>query len=128
MALTLLLHFFPERRLFQRIFDVFALFHCADVPALHRSVYTPEYIARLEPTELANIEADVKSYSDNDIKQSIVLEYGASYFYRQIAEKTGLYHILQESMPDCWQDVFTAACYLVSNDEPHRAHGSAKFL
>ena len=80
--------------------------------------YTQEYIERLEPKERASIEAEVKSYCDNDIRQSIVLEYGASYLYKQIAEKTGLYRILQDTMPNCWQDVFTAACYLVSNNEP----------
>jgi len=80
--------------------------------------YKQEYLDRLDPNERTGIEADIKSYSENDIKQSVVLEYGASYFYRQIAEKTGLYRILQETMPDCWQDIFTAACYLVSNDEP----------
>jgi len=82
-------------------------------------IYSKEYIERMTTEgRLTEINTDIKRYSDNDIKRSKMLEYGASYLYKRIAEEIGLYRVLQEAIPDAWKEVFTVACYLVSNDEP----------
>ena len=72
-------------------------------------VYTKAYIERLHAkgAQLDDAAMNNKCHSDNDIRQSKTLEYGALYFYKQIAKGIGLYRVLQEAMPNCWQDVFT---------------------
>jgi hypothetical protein len=82
-------------------------------------VYTKDYIERLKAEgKYTEVDANIKRYSDNDIRQSKILEYGASYLYRQIAEEIGLYRILQEAMPNTWKEVFAVACYLISSEDP----------
>jgi hypothetical protein len=45
-------------------------------------------------------------------------DYGNFYLLKSISERIGLIKCLSEAMPDCWQKVFTLACYLVSTGKP----------
>jgi hypothetical protein len=47
-----------------------------------------------------------------------IKDYGASYFLEAIARKIGLIEILARSLPDCWEEVFMLACYLIASDKP----------
>jgi len=88
-------------------------------PVTGKPIYKAEYIDRMraegKPIEE---ESEVKKYSETDVKHSRVKELGASYLYRAIAERTGLLDVLQDTIPEYWEQVYTIACFLVSCNEP----------
>jgi transposase len=58
------------------------------------------------------------TFSLDDIRSSVIKEFGAFYLYSQIAKKTGLAGILANVFQDRWQQIFDLACYLISTGEP----------
>jgi hypothetical protein len=81
-------------------------------------IYTATYLEQMNNTGKPIINTNIKNYSINDIKHSQVKEFGATYLLKCIAEKIGLLNILQETFPDNWKQIFSIACFLISNDEP----------
>jgi transposase len=81
--------------------------------------FKAEYIERMRaagtPVELSPTE---KRFSLEDVRKSVILEYGAFYLLRGIAGKIGLTGVLAEALPDVWQEVFMLALHLVCNGEP----------
>jgi len=88
-------------------------------PKTGNPIYTGEYIQRMKakgtPVDQSSQE---ETFTENDIKRSIIKEYGAFYLYREIGEETGLIDILKEVFPRCWEQIFNIACYLVSSGDP----------
>jgi transposase len=80
------------------------------------------YIEYLECMHSAGTPIDVpppqQTFSIDDIQGSLVKNWGAFYLFQQIAEKTGLLHILSGVFKESWQQIFDLACYLVSTGEP----------
>ena len=88
-------------------------------PETGAPTYKQEYIERMDAEGKTIDDGQYeKRYSKNDVKHSRIKELGASYLYTKIAERIGLLEVLRESLPDYWQQIFTLACFLVSNDDP----------
>lgn len=88
-------------------------------PKTGNPVYKQEYLQRMMDagTPVEQISSE-QNFSINDIKKSTLKEFGAFYLYKQLAIETGLYGILKETLPNCWEQVFNLACYFVSSGEP----------
>lgn len=88
-------------------------------PRTNQPVYKSFYLDRMAeagtPVELPAAEL---SFTADNIYNSSIKEYGAFYLYQSIAEKIGLYGVLQKTFPKHWKKVFTLACFLVSSGEP----------
>ena len=90
-------------------------------PVTGQKIYKPEYLEELKsrgvqiPTEYTKSE---KLFSVEDIRKSSVRSFGTFYLYRKISERNGLIQALKESLPDCWMEYFTLACYMVSTGDP----------
>lgn len=81
-------------------------------------IYKPEYIERMRAAGTPiPLSPTAKRYSAEDIQHSQVREYGLFYLLRSISQKIGLLDALQESLPECWQEIFMLACHLVANGE-----------
>jgi hypothetical protein len=80
-------------------------------------IYKQDYIDRMKERGTP-IEIKKSMFSSGDVKSSTIKEYGAFYFYQQIANKIGLLQILKDVFPENWEEVFTAACYLTSTGDP----------
>lgn len=90
-------------------------------PITGQKIYKPEYLEQLKrsgiqiPMECTESE---KLFSVEDIRKSSVRSYGAYYLYRKISERNGLIPALKESLPGCWMEYFTLACYMISTGDP----------
>jgi len=87
-------------------------------PLSGRHVYKPEYIEEkgLEPTkDGAN---DKRLYTVNDIKESVIKEFGVFYLLNEIALQIGLTDILGKVMPGMWKEILNLAFYIVASGEP----------
>jgi transposase len=87
-------------------------------PVTEQHVYKPEYI---EEKGINSIDAGVhnaKLYSVNDVKQSVVKEYGAFYLLKEISSQIGLVDVLSKAMPVIWEEVLHLAFYIVASGEP----------
>ena len=87
-------------------------------PQTGQYVYKSEYI---EEKGINSIDADVhnaKLYSVNDVKQSVVKEYGAFYLLKEISSQIGLVDVLSRAIPATWEEVLHLAFYIVASGEP----------
>jgi len=88
-------------------------------PETGETVYHQEYLDRMAsqgtPVE---IPQNKRSYTESAIRNSKIKKYGAFYLFRQISEQTGLLGVLKDTLPNCWQQVFNIACYLVASGGP----------
>lgn len=90
-------------------------------PVTGEKIYKPEYLAQLQDSVVMSSTTYTdteKQFSVEDIKRSSVRSYGAFYLYRKISERNGLVKALKASLPECWAEYFTLACYMVSTGEP----------
>jgi len=92
-------------------------------PKTGEYVYKPEYLERIAsagtPVEVSPEAVQPEpSFSVNDIQQSSIRDYGAFYLYKKLSEQIGLLDALQKALPDCWEEVFNLAAYLVSTGDP----------
>lgn len=87
-------------------------------PRTGEPIYKPEYLDRVRGTDKQPEMAAVQQYSDNDIRESTILEYGAFYFLETIADEIGLLNILKQTLPNSWEKVITLAFFMVSTGEP----------
>jgi transposase len=82
-------------------------------------VYKSEYIERMNMAGTPVVALKKKiEFSYEEIKGSVIKEYGAFYFYQKIAEKTGLMETVRKVFPDEWRELFVSACYLTSSGDP----------
>ena len=91
-------------------------------PATGQPIYTPEY---LEKTRGNAVQPCVAAGTDTvaanlDIERILdgVKDFGVYRFLRSVAEKIGLWAVLQRAFPSAWQGIFTLACYLIVSDKP----------
>jgi hypothetical protein len=82
-------------------------------------IYKQGYLARIavegHPIPIKPVE---ESFSADDIRRSVIRDYGAFYLFRQLAEQMGLLTVLQKALPACWREIFNLAAYLVSTGDP----------
>jgi transposase len=81
-------------------------------------IYKPEYLERVRGTDKQPNMAFDKQYSENDIKNSTIRDFGAFYLLESIAAAIGLLDVLKTSLPSTWEKIITLAFYLVSTGEP----------
>lgn len=83
------------------------------------TIYKPEYLARMaDAGKPVEIPATKTLFSVEDIRKSSIIEYGAFYLFKNIADKIGLTPSLECTVPKYWQEIFMIACYLVSSGDP----------
>jgi transposase len=87
-------------------------------PRTDEPVYKPEYLERVRGTDKQPDISFIKQYSENDIKDSSIRDFGAFYLLESIADEIGLLDILQASLPNTWEQIITLAFYMVSTGEP----------
>jgi transposase len=91
-------------------------------PASGERIYTQEYMKRT-PGLAQTPEADLRTQecrAEWDAAQQIldsVKDYGVFWFLKAVAEKAGLWNVLQEALPSVWKEVFTLVCYLIASDK-----------
>jgi len=82
------------------------------------AVYKPEYLERMaqegHPIEII----PAASFTVEDICRSCIRDYGAFYLFQKLAERIGLLSVLKEALPDCFEEVFNLASYLISTGDP----------
>jgi hypothetical protein len=82
-------------------------------------VFKQEYLERMNAAGTPVVAVKpVTSFTDEQIRNSLIRTYGAFYLYRNIAEHIGLLPILQDIFPQNWRAIFDLACFLVSGGEP----------
>ena len=88
-------------------------------PVTGNPVYKPEYLADMAkkgtPIE---IPTATMMFSIDDIQHSFIKDYGAFYLFQSIAKSTGLLRVLEDALPNYWQEIFNLACYLISSGDP----------
>ena len=71
-------------------------------PKTGHHVYKPEYIEEKSLNLTDSGVRNVKLYSVNDVKQSVVKEYGTFYLLKEISSQIGLVDMLSRAMPTTW--------------------------
>ena len=88
-------------------------------PATGARVYKEEYVQRMlaqgTPVEIAG---SIPSFSADDIKNSIVKEFGLTYLLRILAERSGLTAALAAASPKYCIQIYALACHLVACGDP----------
>ena len=87
-------------------------------PRTGEYAYKPEYLERVRDSDKQSNIASAKLYSENDIKNSTIRDFGAFYLLESIATEIGLLNVLKASLPNIWDQVITLAFYMVSTGEP----------
>jgi transposase len=87
-------------------------------PGTGKPVYKPEYLARVKGTDKQPDLSNEKLYSENDIKESEVREYGVFHLLEAISAEIGLVDALKTALPKTWEQVLMLAFYMVSSGEP----------
>jgi transposase len=84
--------------------------------------YKQEYIDKMReaglPVKTVGPNPDKISVTLGDVKKSIIKEYGAYYFLREIAEQIGIRDILATFLPGYWKELLTMAIYLICTEDP----------
>jgi transposase len=81
-------------------------------------IYKPEYLAKVAGTSQQPDLSHEKLYSENDIKESEIREYGAFYLMETVATEIGLINALQSTLPETWEKVLMLAFYMIDSGEP----------
>ena len=80
--------------------------------------YKAEYIDRMIE---AGTPLDIREqtlFNEQEIKKSVIKEYGAFYFLESIANSIGLSKILEIAFPKHWNELLVLAIYLISTEDP----------
>jgi transposase len=88
------------------------------IDAQGQEQYKPEYIERMIE---AGTPLDIRGqtlFSEQEIKESVIKEYGAYYFIESIACTIGLTKILESAFPKHWKEILVLAIYLVCTEDP----------
>lgn len=94
-------------------------------PVTGNTVYDKEYLDRMEKQGTPIIvQNEAPTIIDDKVKNLIrkgmdtLKDNCTFHFLKSIAVQIGLLDILQESIENHWQEVFTLACYLICSDKP----------
>ena len=87
-------------------------------PTTGQHEYKPEYIEEKGINSIDSGVHNAKLYSVNDVKQSVVKEYGAYYLLKEISSQIGLTDVLNRTMPAICEEVLHLAFYIVASGEP----------
>jgi transposase len=87
-------------------------------PQTGEPIYKPEYLERVRGTDKEPVINNVKQYSKDDIKRSIIRELGVFYLLESISREIGLVDVLKSSLNENWEQVLTLAFYMVATGEP----------
>ena len=83
-----------------------------------QACYKAEYIDRMVE---AGTPLDIRGqtlFSEQEIKESVIKEYGACYFLESIACTIGLSKILEAAFPKHWKELLVLAVYLICTEDP----------
>ena len=80
-------------------------------------IYKPEYIEEKGINTLGDAVQEVKLYTVNDVKESVVKEYGVFYLFHEIAGQIGLADVLAKVIPATWKEVLNLAFHIVASGE-----------
>ena len=90
--------------------------------ATGRAIYTQEYIDRMREagTPLAIPETDRIDGLEQRISEALdsLKSYGMFYFLRKTAEKIKLIKVLEQTLPQYWEELCMISFYLISSDKP----------
>ena len=88
-------------------------------PLSGKPVFKPEYIQRMnaQGTPVVSVNP-ATSFTDSEIRSSVIKHYGAFYLYQNIAQHIGLLPLLQDTFPQKWRQIFNIACFLLSTGDP----------
>jgi hypothetical protein len=91
-------------------------------PDTGEPIYKPEYILRMAqagtPLPVKTVKAVPEKFSVAEVRKSCLKDYGNTYFLEQIAKSIGLLDILEQTLPELGNAIFTLASYLVCSEEP----------
>ncbi|MBF0544695.1 MAG: transposase [Candidatus Riflebacteria bacterium] len=92
-------------------------------PVIGEDIYDQCYIDKMAATgtSIQNPETKPSNAEQREIALSIfdsIRNYGVHFLLLSIAKRIGLIDILSASTANCWQEIFTLACYLVQSDKP----------
>ena len=88
-------------------------------PSTNKPIYKAEYLVRMvESSTQVEEAAPLKTFTVDEIRQSSVLEFGAQYLFKNIAQNIGLLDALQTALPNTHQEIFMLACFLVASGDP----------
>jgi hypothetical protein len=83
-----------------------------------QACYKAEYIERMME---AGTPLEIKEqtfFSEQEIRDSVIKEYGAYYFLESIASSIGLRKTLETAFPKHWKELLVLAIYLVCTEDP----------
>lgn len=87
-------------------------------PLTGQHVYKPEYIEEKGIHTTDESAQETRLYTVNDVKRSVVKEYGVFYLLNEITRQIGLTDVLIKVLPSVWKDVLNLAFYIVASGEP----------
>jgi transposase len=88
-------------------------------PLTGNYIYKAEYIERMAQNGTpVQVNEQQDNFSLDEILQSSIKEFGSSYLFQSLSEKSGLMAILRNVFVEKWQKIFALACYLVACGEP----------
>ena len=87
-------------------------------PVTGEAIYKPEYLERVRGTDKQPATCNIKQYSENDIKNSTIRDFGAFYLLEAISNEIGLTDVLKSSLPNAWEKVITLAFFMLATGEP----------
>ncbi|MDR3205314.1 MAG: transposase [Deltaproteobacteria bacterium] len=87
-------------------------------PQTGNPIYKPEYLARAAGTTKQQDFSNEKLFSEKDIKESQIREYGAFYLMEAISAEIGLTNTLKSVLPETWEKALILAFYMIASGEP----------
>ena len=88
-------------------------------PGSGEKIYKPEYIARMETAGTPVVISQKQlQFSIEDVKNSMVLEYGLTHVLGNIAEHSGLAASLETACPAHSDQIYALASHLVATGDP----------
>ena len=88
-------------------------------PRTGNPIYKPEYLERMDLAgEPLVVTSAPETFSIAEIQGSTILEIGVFHLYKALAERSGMLKVLQDALPQYWEEVFTIASYLVTHGDP----------
>jgi transposase len=88
------------------------------IDAQGHTLYKPGYIDRMMETGTPFDIRGQTLFSEQEIKNSVIKEYGAFYFLEFITGSIGLNQILEKAFPKHWKELLVLAVYLICTEDP----------
>lgn len=88
-------------------------------PSTNKPIYKAEYLIRMAAAgKKLEENTPIKAFTEDAIRQSSVLEFGAQYLFSNIGQNIGLLDALTKALPSIYQEIFMLACFLVASGDP----------